>query len=336
MPSLPPSSWTTTRMRPSRSGWAAIAVRERKPGTVGASESMAERFSRLRRVSMVKTPILRQFNWASGRESKRATARLNRSASEPPSDADFSRIARQVAASIERPSARSLKKRKASPASFPRPWRLARLRRSGTSARAGVQSAADQGRGEVGAGDHRATRQPASTAGPSAHVGREEQLLPDAAGPLSEQQRAGRRVEAFEAPHRADHKGDRLRDLRVQVPRGEEPLRAEDHLDGPADVQAVGSQPLGQLRDGRLVSDVLAQERLAQPPRQPTRRGRLLEQQVRDLVAVEAVGFSQDGLGRIVVPVRADGISALDDRPAGQRPREPPSRRARRTGRRRA
>src|SRR5262245_58713639 len=58
MPSLPPSSWTTTRMRPSRPGRAAIAVRERKPGRAGASESRAERFRIPRRVSMMESPLL--------------------------------------------------------------------------------------------------------------------------------------------------------------------------------------------------------------------------------------------------------------------------------------
>ena len=61
MPSLPPSSWTTTRMRSSFSGPAACAVRARKPGSVGArairDESRRPRARKSRRVvSTVRSP----------------------------------------------------------------------------------------------------------------------------------------------------------------------------------------------------------------------------------------------------------------------------------------
>src|SRR5579884_2303728 len=52
MPSLPPSSWMTTRRRASRSGRAARAVRARKPGTVGARARRVEDFRKSRRDSM--------------------------------------------------------------------------------------------------------------------------------------------------------------------------------------------------------------------------------------------------------------------------------------------
>ncbi len=107
---------------------------------------------------------------------------------------------------------------------------------------------------------------------------------------------------------------DGLRDLGVQVPRGEEQLRAEDQLDGPADVQVVAPQAIGQFRDGGILGDVLAEESLAEPPRQPLRDGGLVQEDVRKLVAVEAVGCSQDRLGSVVVPVRAEGIAPLIDR----------------------
>src|SRR3954453_19715843 len=58
IPSLPPSSWSTTSTRPSRSGPAASAVRERKPGTSGESESIAEFLSRVRRVGTMSAPLL--------------------------------------------------------------------------------------------------------------------------------------------------------------------------------------------------------------------------------------------------------------------------------------
>ena len=83
IPSLPPSSWTTTRMRPSRSGRAAIAVRVRKPGSIGASVSRDERCKRSRRVIIEGSSSGEtvsggdQVNWASGRASRSATARLN-------------------------------------------------------------------------------------------------------------------------------------------------------------------------------------------------------------------------------------------------------------------
>src|SRR5262245_35234864 len=50
MPSLPPSSWTTTNARPSLSGLAARAVCARKPGRVGARARRLARFRKSRRL----------------------------------------------------------------------------------------------------------------------------------------------------------------------------------------------------------------------------------------------------------------------------------------------
>src|SRR5438105_943440 len=51
MPSLPPSSWRTTRMRPFLSGTAARAVRARNAGTVGARATSEARRRKSRRVN---------------------------------------------------------------------------------------------------------------------------------------------------------------------------------------------------------------------------------------------------------------------------------------------
>ncbi len=63
-----------------------------------------------------------------------------------------------------------------------------------------------------------------------------------------------------------------LGNLGVQVPRGEEQLGAQDQLDGAADVQLIATDQFCQLRDGLVVGDAFAEERLTEPPGQPVRR----------------------------------------------------------------
>src|SRR5262245_37108576 len=82
MPSLPPSSWTTTSTRPSRSAGIAWAVRARKAGMAGARAKREDVLRKPRRVSM-EEDLQRKFLHELGlggaeRQGHQAAGRVSR------------------------------------------------------------------------------------------------------------------------------------------------------------------------------------------------------------------------------------------------------------------
>src|SRR5262249_16372560 len=228
IPSLPPSSWTTTRMRPSRSGRAAIAVRVRKPGTTGASDSRAERCKSPRRVSMGNAPTkMRERTTApwKNQDSNRSrvcarsrSGQLRLASREQPGDGPIEPSGLRAFGRSRQPQeglADGRVDRSAHDQLTEEPQGVARVVSPtvacGQAEEVGrigggsdMEAALGESRGEVGAGDDRPARQPASATRPAPHIRRIEEVLPPPARPPPEQERAGGRGEAVQGPPAAE------------------------------------------------------------------------------------------------------------------------------------